>query len=276
MSPSTIRRRALQALSAAFPLTLPVMAGFLFLGVAYGVLMSGIGLGVFWTFLMSFLVFAGSMQYVAITLFIAAFSPFYALFVTLMVNARHVFYGLSMLKRMKDAGRFRPYVIFALCDETFSILCSTTAPDGIDPGLFMFFVALLNRWYWILASVLGALIGDLIAFNTAGLDFTLTALFIVIFLNQLLKPKAEKAAHANISDATHAKDSDAAHEQSGVKQESPPESPPQNTRISALIGVGCSLLCLLVFGPERFIPPAMALMLGVFALFSKKLTKGAK
>ncbi len=171
--------RALTALRAAFPLTLPVMAGFFFLGVAYGVLMSGLGLGVFWTFLMSWLVFAGSMQYVALTLFIAAFNPLYALFVSLMVNARHIFYGLSMLDRMKDAGRWRPYVIFALCDETFSILCSTDAPEGVDSGLFMFFTALLNRWYWILASVLGALVGDLIKFNTTGLDFTLTALFIV-------------------------------------------------------------------------------------------------
>ena len=280
-------RRALHALRAAFPLTLPVMAGFLFLGVAYGVLMSSLGLGVFWTFLMSWLVFAGSMQYVALTLFAAAFNPLYALFVTLMVNARHVFYGLSMLDKMKNAGRWRPYVIFALCDETFSILCSTDAPSGVDSGLFMFFTALLNRWYWILASVFGAVVGDLIKFNTTGLDFTLTALFIVIFLNQLMKPKAAgrnaerpiAAASEGVSEKYNensAVEGSAAATVQGDGGQDMPKSFLRNTHISALIGVGCSILCLFVFGPDRFIPPAMALMLGVFALFSNKLTGGAE
>ena len=223
-----------KAFRVAFPLTLPVMAGFLFLGIAYGVLMNSIGLGVGWTFLTSFLVFAGSMQYVALTLFTASFNPFYALAVTLMVNARHIFYGLSMLDRLKGAGRFKPYVIFALCDETFSILCSTDIPENVDRGFFMFFVAFLNRWYWIIGSVCGAFIGNLVTFNTQGLDFALTALFVVIFLNQWCKP-------AN--------------------------------RPSSLIGIGCSLLCLITFGAEHFVIPAMALMLGVFALFSKKLSK---
>ncbi len=277
MPHTTVPHRALHALRAAFPLTLPVMAGFLFLGVAYGVLMSGMGLGVFWTFLISWLVFAGSMQYVALTLFVAAFNPLYALFVTLMVNARHVFYGLSMLDRMKAAGRWRPYVIFALCDETFSILCSTDAPDGVDSGLFMFFVALLNRWYWILASVLGALVGDLVKFNTTGLDFTLTALFIVIFINQLIKPKGAKAKREKRSRAEAAPAQDDATAL-GQSDSSPPAQGAslRNARVSAFIGVGCSLLCLFIFGAERFIPPAMALMLGVFALFSKKLTGGAQ
>ncbi len=269
--PISPRRRAISALRAAFPLTLPVMVGFLFLGFAYGVLMSSMGLGVFWTFLMSWLVFAGSMQYVALTLFAAAFNPLYALFVTLMVNARHIFYGLSMLDKMKEAGRFRPYVIFALCDETFSILCSTNAPEGVDSGLFMFFTALLNRWYWILASVLGALIGDLLSFNTAGLDFTLTALFIVIFLNQLMKPKANKSINTKMRGVLPETEAEAFS--ANNLQEA---KPMRKTRISALIGVGCSLLSLLIFGPERFILPAMALMLGVFAFFSKKLTGGAK
>jgi len=212
------------------------MAGFLFLGIAYGVLMHSIGLGAGWTFLMSFLVFAGSMQYVAITFFTAYFNPLYALAVTLMVNARHIFYGLSMLDKIKDAGPFKPYIIFALCDETFSILCSAEIPEGVDRGFFMFFVAFLNRWYWILGSLCGVLIGNILTFNTQGLDFTLTALFVVIFLNQWMKPE---------------------------------------NRSSSLIGVGCSLLCLILFGPNRFIIPAMALMLGVFGLSGKKLVGGA-
>jgi len=175
------------------------------------------------------------MQYIAITLFTAAFNPLYALFVTLMVNARHIFYGLSMLEKMKGAGRFKPFVIFAMCDETFSILCSAEAPEGVDRGFFMFFVALLNWWYWIIGSLLGVLLGNLLAFNAQGLDFTLTALFVVIFLNQWMKPE---------------------------------------NRPSSLIGVGCSLLCLILFGAYHFIIPAMALMLIVFALTGKKLAGG--
>jgi len=237
MIATTTRKRATLAFRAAFPLTLPVMAGFLFLGIAYGVLMQNIGLGAGWTFLTSFLVFAGAMQYVAIALFAAYFNPLYALAVTLMVNARHIFYGLSMLDKIKDAGPFKPYVIFALCDETFSIICSAEAPDGVDRGFFMFFVAFLNRWYWILGSLCGVFIGNLLTFNTQGLDFTLTALFVVIFLNQWMKPE---------------------------------------NRPSALIGAGCSLLCLTVFGPDRFIIPAMALMLGIFALSGKTLVGGAE
>ena len=236
MTTTDTRGRAAKAFRAAFPLTLPVMAGFAFLGIAYGVLMQSIGLGAGWTFLTSFIVFAGAMQYVAIAFFAAYFSPLYALAVTLMVNARHIFYGLSLLEKIKDAGLFKPYVIFALCDETFSIICTTEAPDGVDRGWFMFFVALLNHWYWVIGSLIGVLIGNLLNFNTQGLDFTLTALFVVIFLSQWSKPE---------------------------------------NRPSSLIGVGCSLLCLVLFGPGRFIIPAMALMLAVFALSGKKLTGGA-
>jgi len=235
MPATDTRKRAAQAFRAAFPLTLPVLAGFFFLGTAYGILMHNIGVGAGWTFLMSFLVFAGAMQYVAIAFFAASFNPLYALAVTLMVNARHIFYGLSMLERIKEAGPFKPYVIFALCDETFSILCSADIPEGVDSGFFMFFVAFLNRWYWIIGSLCGVLIGNLLTFNTQGLEFTLTALFVVIFLNQWAKPE---------------------------------------NRPNSLIGIGCSLLCLVLLGAERFIIPAMSLILIVFALSGKKLVGG--
>ncbi len=223
------------ALKSAFPHTLPVMAGFMFLGTAYGVLMHSIGLGVGWTFLMSFLVFAGSMQYVAIALFAAPFNPINALAVTLMVNARHLFYGLSMLGKIKEAKKFKPYVIFTLCDEAFSILCATNPPAGVDSGWFMFFIAFLCRWYWILGSLCGAVLGPLITIDLKGLDFALTAMFVVTLLNQWSN---------------------------------------KSNRASALIGIGCSLVCLLLFGPDSFMIPAMLLMLGVFALFSNKLTEG--
>lgn len=221
-----------RAFLAAFPLTLPVLAGFLFLGLAYGVLMSAAGVKPIWTFLMCLFVFAGSLQYLAVPFFAAAFNPLYAFLLTIMVNARHLFYGLSMLDKIRGAGKYRPYVIFALCDESFSILSSTPPPEGADRGAFLFFVCLLDQSYWVVSSVLGALLGELVRFNTRGLDFALTALFVVIFLNQVTDRK---------------------------------------NRPSAVIGVLCSLCCLLIFGSANFILPSMAVMLAVFALFSRRL-----
>lgn len=226
------RTKALRALKAAFPHTLPVLAGFLFLGIAYGILMKSIGYGAGWTFLISFLVFAGSMQYVGITLLSAAFNPLYALFITLMVNARHIFYGISMLERLKLSGKFKPYLIFAMCDETFSILCSARPENGVDDGWFMFFVALLNRWYWIAGSVLGAFMGDYIRFDTKGLDFALTALFVVIFINQWRE---------------------------------------QKRHYPAVIGVISSVICLVVLGRDNFIIPSMLLILLVLTFTDKKM-----
>lgn len=224
-----------KALKAAFPHTLPVLAGFLFLGVAYGILMKSIGYGAGWTFLMSFLVFAGSMQYVGITLLTATFNPLYALFITLMVNARHIFYGISMLEKFKNTGRFKPYLIFAMCDESFSILCSSKPEKDVDKNWFMFFIVFLNRWYWITGSVLGALLGNYIKFNTKGLDFALTALFVVIFINQWQE---------------------------------------QKNHFPAVVGVLSSAACLLIFGPDKFIIPAMILILIIFTFSNKKIYKG--
>ncbi len=224
-----------KALKAVFPHTLPVLAGFLFLGVAYGILMKSIGYGAGWTFLMSFLVFAGSMQYVGITLLTATFNPLYALFITLMVNARHIFYGISMLEKFKNTGRFKPYLIFAMCDESFSILCSAKPEKDVDKNWFMFFIVFLNRWYWITGSVLGALLGNYIKFNTKGLDFALTALFVVIFINQWQE---------------------------------------QENHFPAVVGVLSSAACLLIFGPDKFIIPAMILILIIFTFSNKKIYKG--
>ena len=226
-----------RALRAAFPHTLPVLAGFLFLGLAYGILMKSIGYGAGWTFLMSFLVFAGSMQYVGITLLTTAFNPLYALFITLMVNARHIFYGISMLEKFKNTGRFKPYLIFAMCDESFSILCSAKPKEDVDKNWFMFFIVFLNRWYWITGSVLGAFLGEYIKFDTKGLDFALTALFVVIFINQWQE---------------------------------------QKNHFPAVVGVLSSAACLPVFGPGNFIIPSMILILIIFTFADKKIYKGEK
>lgn len=173
-----------EAMRSAFPHTLPILTGFLFLGIAFGVLMQVKGLGIGWAMMLSMMTFAGSMQFVAVTLLCAAFDPLYAFLLTLMVNARHLFYGVSMLEKFRGTGKKKPFLIFSLCDETFSILCSTKAPEGVDETWFMFFIALFDYLYWSLGTLIGGILGEVITFNTEGLDFVLTALFVVIFLNQ--------------------------------------------------------------------------------------------
>ncbi|WP_312643552.1 AzlC family ABC transporter permease [Hydrogenoanaerobacterium sp.] len=225
-----------KALKAAFPHTIPVLTGFLFLGIAYGILMNTKGYGVGWTVLMSAVAFAGSMQYVAITLLTTVFDPIYALLITLMVNARHLFYGISMLEKFQGTGRFKPYLIFGLCDETFSILCSAEPPQGVDRNWFMFFVTLLDHGYWVLGSALGGALGPMISFDTKGLDFVLTALFVVIFINQWKSSKKHTPA---------------------------------------VIGVVCSAICLVLFGQSHFMIPAMLSILAVLTLFRKKIEQEA-
>lgn len=221
-----------KALKAAFPHTIPVFTGFTFLGIAYGILMNSKGYGFGWTVLMSFMAFAGSAQYVAITFLTSVFNPVYALLLTLMVNARHLFYGISMLDKYKSTGKFKPYLIFGLCDETFSIVCSAKPPEGVDRNWFMFFITLLDHGYWVFGSALGGLLGSMVSFNTKGLDFVLTALFVVIFIGQWKTQKNHKPA---------------------------------------VIGVVCSVVCLVVFGQSKFIIPSMIAILAVLTIFRKKL-----
>ena len=225
----------IKALKAAFPHTIPVLTGFLFLGIAFGILMNTKGYGVVYSVLMSAFIFAGSMQFVTLTLLTSAFHPLYALLLTLVVNARHLFYGISMLTKFKGTGRFKPYLIFALCDETFSILCSTEPPENVDRNWFMFFIALLDHCYWVLGCAIGGLLGYMVHINTKGLDFVLTALFAVIFINQWKS---------------------------------------QKSHIPAIVGVLGSLICLFIFGPDHFIIPAMVTMLATLTLLKKNIEKG--
>lgn len=210
------------------------MTGYLVLGAAYGFIMHDKGLGIIWVILCSLLVYAGSMQYVGITLMTSVFNPVYALLLTLMINARHLFYGISMLSKYSSAGRFKPYLIFGLTDETFSVNCSAAPPDGVEADRFYFSVTLLDHIYWVIGSVVGWIIGGFLTFDTTGLDFVLTALFVVIFLNQWM----ERKKHT-----------------------------------SAIIGVACSIVSLVVFGPERFIIPAMAAIAICLFLFRGRIEK---
>ena len=175
---------AKKALRAAFPHTLPIFAGFWFLGLTYGIYMNACGFSFWYPMLMSLTIFAGSMEFVAVNLLMGAFDPLQAFAMTLMINARHLFYGLSMLDKYKGTGLKKPYLIFGMCDESFSINYTAKIPAGVDKGWFMFFVTLLNHIYWFSGSTLGGIFGSLLQFNTEGLEFVMTAMFVLIFLNK--------------------------------------------------------------------------------------------
>ncbi|KAB7019017.1 branched-chain amino acid ABC transporter permease [Bifidobacterium longum] len=217
----------LPALKAAFPLTIPICLGFLFLGASYGILMGTKGFSFVWPMCMSAFIFAGSMEFVTVNLLLSAFNPLAGFLLALMVNARHLFYGLSMLGKFKGLGWKRPYLFFGMCDETFAINSTAKIPAGIDRGWFYFWVTLCNQLYWVTGATLGGLIGAHLPFNTDGLDFVLTALFLVIFLDQWLDGKHRE-------------------------------------RLSAVIGVLTSLACLLIFGANDFMIPSMIAMLILF------------
>lgn len=212
------------ALRAAFPATIPVLTGYLCIGMAYGLLMANAGYGVFWALLLSLLCYAGSMEFVAVSLLTAGFDPVQALLMALMINARHAFYGLSMLEKYRGTGWARPFLIFSLTDETFSLVSTLEPPDGVTRRDFYFWISLLDYLYWQMGSVLGALIGGLLPFDTTGLDFALTALFIVLFLEQWRK---------------------------------------RENRPAALIGLGCTAVSLAVVGADRLVISAMVLILAV-------------
>ncbi len=229
--------RKTKTLRAAFPYTIPILAGFGFLGMTYGILMKVSGFPIWFTILMSLCVFAGSMQFVAVDLLLGPFHPLQALAMTLMINARHLFYGISMLGKYKGIGLKKIYLIFGMCDETFSINCSTNIPEGIDPGQFYLAVTLLDQFYWVMGTAAGAVFGSFITFNTEGLDFSMTAMFVVIFMEQWLKEK---------------------------------------NHTSSLLGLGLSLFCLLVFGPDSFIIPSMFAIIGMLTLLRKSLERGGE
>lgn len=226
-----------KAFRAAFPQTLPIFAGFTFLGIAYGLFMRSAGFGAWYPFLMSLTIFAGSMEFVAVGFLLGTFEPLRALLVTLVVNARHLFYGLSMLEKYHGTGWKKPYLVFGMCDESFAINCTADIPPDVDKGWFMFFVTMLNHCYWVFGAALGGVAGTFVRFEARGLDFVMTALFIVLFLEQWKKRAA---------------------------------------RGSAVVGVGASLACLSVLGGENFIIPAMALILVSLTLLRASLTRAAE
>ncbi|MBR5800282.1 MAG: azaleucine resistance protein AzlC [Lachnospiraceae bacterium] len=224
-----------EAFKAAFPHTVPIFAGFWFLGLTYGIYMNVSGFSFWYPMLMSLTIFAGSMEFITVNLLLGAFNPLQALALTLMINARHLFYGISMLENYKNTGRKKFYLIFGMCDESFSINYTAKIPEHVDKSWFMFFVTLLNHLYWVFGATLGGICGSFIRFDTEGLEFVMTAMFVVIFMEQWMKEK---------------------------------------DKTSALMGLFLSALSLVLLGPEHFIIPAMAAILFFLTMGRKSLQKG--
>ena len=225
-----------KAFRAALPYTLPICVGFLFLGMSYGFLMRSQGFSFVYPMLMSLFIFAGSMEFVTANLLLMpTFQPLHAFLLTLMVNARHLFYGLSMLEKFRGMGRRKLYMIFSLTDETYALLSSAKVPQGVKEHDYYFAVALLDQSYWVLGSVIGSLLGAALGFDTTGVDFAMTALFLVIMTEQWLSSKSH---------------------------------------LPALAGLGSAVVCRLIFGASNFILPSMICILLILLSSRKKLEAG--
>lgn len=223
-----------KALKAAFPYTIPIFAGFWFLGMAYGIYMNVSGFSFWYPLCMSLIIFGGSLEFVAVTMLLSPFAPVQTLVMALILQARHLFYGISMLEKYRGLGWKKFYLIFGLCDETFSINCTAEVPEGVDKGWFYFFVTLLNHLYWVSGSTIGGIAGSLLQFDTEGIGFVMTAMFTVIFLERWL----------------------------GEKHHDP-----------ALLGLGVSALCLALFGADSFLLPSMACLLALLTFLRRPMER---
>ena len=223
-----------KALKAAFPCTIPVLTGYLFLGMAYGIYMNVSGFPFWYPMLTAMAIYGGSLEFLVVSMLLTPFAPLQTFLVALLIQARHLFYGIAMLDRYKGLGWKKLYLIFGLTDETFSLAYATPVPEDVDRGWFLFFMTLLDHCYWITGATLGGILGSLIDFNTQGLEFVMTAMFTVILVDQL---KKEKKPYTEI------------------------------------IGLACSVACLVVFGPDSFLLPAMGGILLLLIIFRKPIEK---
>lgn len=224
-----------QAFRKAFPYTIPVLTGYLFIGIAFGVMFAEKGYSFLWAMLMSLMVYAGSGQYLAVNFFVPGVSFLNVIAMTLMVNIRHIFCGISLLERFHQMGKKRWYMIFGLTDETYSLLCTTKVPKGVEEEKFLFAISLMNQSYWIIGSAIGGIAGALIPFDSEGIEFAMTALFVVIFVEQWMDAK---------------------------------------NRIPELLGVAAAFVCLQIFGVDGFVLPSMILITLVLLLGRTKLETG--
>lgn len=223
-----------KALKAAFPCTIPIMTGFIFLGAAYGIYMNASGFSFVYPLFMSMLIYGGSLEFVAAEMLLSPFAPLQVFIMAVLIQARHLFYGLSMLDKFKGTGWKKFYLIYGMCDETFSVNYTADIPEDVDRGWFMFFVTLLNQFYWVASATTGGIIGSLLKINTDGISFVMTAMFVVIFMDQWLK---------------------------------------EDQHLSSLIGLGVSLICLLIFGADSFMIPTMITIVVLLTVLRRRLEK---
>lgn len=219
-----------KALKQVFLDTVPVLTGYLFLGIGFGILLSESGFGLGWAFFMSVFVFAGSGQYLAVSLLAGSASLFSAAVATLLVNARHIFYGISLIDTYQDAGKKKPYLIFALTDETYTLVTQNQPPEGMKRHTYCFLVSVLDHIYWIVGCCLGSVVGHLVPISFEGVEFVLTALFVTMFVEQWLSSK---------------------------------------NHFPALVGAGATFLCLVIFGSELFLIPSMVVIALVLTIYRK-------
>ncbi len=220
------------AFRAAFPVTLPVLAGYWLLGATYGLYMRSLGFSPWYPILMAWLVYGGSLEFVAASLLLAPFAPVTTFCLAFVIQARHLFFGIAMLDRFRGLGWKKPYLIFGMSDETFALEFSQKAPEGADPAWFMTAITFLDRMYWVGGAATGALFGGLLTFNLKGLPFVMTAMFVVIFLDRFLQEK---------------------------------------NHVPAVIGGAASVASLLLFGKENFMIPAMVAIVCLLALFRRPI-----
>lgn len=238
----------MKELKAAFPKSIPVLFGYVFLGMTYGVLMTTHGFPIWLPILTAAIIYTGSMEFLMTDILLSSFNPLSAFVTALMIGARHIFYGLSMLKKYHGKGLMKFYLIYTTSDETFAVNYDVTVPKDLNDTRFYFFVSLLDQSYWIIGCALGAIFGSLITFNTDGLSFVMTAMFVSIFMSQWLKDgdTLKKKGHYTWKDYLLA-------------------------HASELIGIFSSVVCLIIFGPDLFIVPTMILILVLLTVGRKKL-----
>lgn len=222
----------LQAFRAAFPHTIPIFAGYWFLGLTYGIYATTSGFSPIYPIIMAIVIFGGSLEFVTVSMLLSPFAPLQTFVIALMIQARHLFYGISMLDKYKDTGIKKFFLIYGMSDETFSITYTAKTPDGIDKGWFMLFITILDQIYWISGVAIGSLLGSVLTFNTNGISFVMTAMFSVIFLDQWLK---------------------------------------DNIHVPGVIGVVSSVICLIIFGPDSFMLPTMVVVIALLTVFRKPM-----
>lgn len=225
----------IKTVKTAFIKTIPVMAGYLFLGGGFGILMENAGYGILMSFIISVIIYAGTGQYLGVSLLVGTASFLTTAITTFMVNARHIFYSVSMVEKYKDTKPYKPYLVFGLTDETYSLLCDIKIADNIDKNLFYFCVTFFNHCYWIMGCTLGNVISRFLPFSTTGIDFSMIALFVATFTEQWITNK---------------------------------------NHLPAIVGVFCSLICLIVFGKENFLIPSMIIITFILSFIKPNMEVG--